>query len=340
MSEAVEPALGEDEDDLDEKELFGSEDEGPEIDEKALFGSDEEEPGEPAAPAAPAAPPAPGSVPDQVAPSEPSELDEKEIFGDVSDDEPEKAEDVVLRRRPAPSDDREFLSLRLPNVLSVEKSAFKADSIPQSLLEGYKEFKNTRDMQVVKLLNPENCLRWRFKKGPDGQNLTDEDGRPLYESNSRIVEWEDGTRTLFVGREVFNMSEIQDKIVLFEENSQDISVCHGIVGKRLVATPRSLASATHESLKKSQFRKYEPLRRSLLLSQEEQAETKQLYELEMEQKRRQEQKQKRATDPGRAEITAAFLEEDQPEVVAGPSVLDVKRQYRPKNEPAKRQKLG
>uniref|UniRef100_A0A7S4SZM1 Leo1-like protein n=1 Tax=Alexandrium monilatum TaxID=311494 RepID=A0A7S4SZM1_9DINO len=321
-------------DDVDEKELFGSEDEGQDIDEKALFGSDDEQ-----APAAPAAPGAEAKA-TPAAPSEPSELDEREIFGDVSDDEPEKVEDVILRRRPAPGDDREFMALRLPNVLSVEKSAFRRDSIPQALMEGYKEFTNTRGMQVVKLLNPENCIRWRFKKGPDGQNLTDEDGRPLYESNSRIVEWEDGTRTLYVGSEAFNMSEITDKVILFEENSQDIHVCHGVMTKRLVATPTSLFSATHESLKRSQFRKIEPVRRSLLLSQEEQAEAKQLYDLEMEQKKRQEARPKRAAEPGAGEITAAFLEEDQPEAGAGPSVLDVKRQYKSQGDAAKRQKRG
>lgn len=314
-------------DDVDEKELFGSEDEGPDIDEKQLFGSDDEQ-----------APPATGG--EAVPPSEPeaSELDEREIFGDVSDDEPEKVEDVILRRRPAPTDDREIMTLRLPNVLSVEKSAFRADNIPPHLLEGYKEYVNTRNIQVVKLLNPENCVRWRFKKGPDGQNLTDEDGRPQYESNSRVVEWEDGSRTLYVGKEAFNMSEIDDKVILFEENSADIHVCHGILRKRLVATPTSLRSETHDSLKRSQYRKNAPLRRSLLLSQEEQMEAKQLYELEMEQKKRQEARPKRAAEAGAGEITAAFLEEDQPQASAGPSVLDVKRQYKSKPDAAKRQK--
>lgn len=44
-----------------------------------------------------------------------------------------------------------------------------------------------------------------------------------YESNSRIVEWEDGTKTLFVGAEAFDITEIDDRIVLFEENSQELS---------------------------------------------------------------------------------------------------------------------
>ena len=153
------------------------------------------------------------------------------------------------------------------------------------------------------------------KKGSDGQNQMDDDGRPQYESNARIVEWEDGTRTLYVGHESFNVSEIEEQVVLFEENSKDIHVCHGNVRKRLVATPRNLQSASHESLKKSQFRKYQPQRRSLLLSVDESTQSKELYE----------QKQRRIVEPGPSQMTAAFLEEDQPEAALGPSVLDIKK---------------
>merc|ERR1719188_1474554 len=94
-------------------------------------------------------------------------------------------------------------------------------SIAQSALEGFKEFTNTQNKAIIRLLNPENCIRWRFKKGPDGHNLTDEDGRPQYEANSRIVEWEDGSKTLYIGKESFDVSEIEDRVLLFEENSQD-----------------------------------------------------------------------------------------------------------------------
>ena len=288
------------EDDFDEKDLFGSDDD---VDVKELFGSEDEGPG--------------SSVHWIQSAQESSELDEREIFGDMSEIEEKKAkvEDVILRRRPAPSHDRTFKSLRLPNVLSVEKSAFNRNNITQSMLEGYKEFKNTQDQNVVKLLNPENCVRWRFKKGSDGQNQTDDDGRPQYESNARIVEWEDGTRTLYVGQESFNVSEIEEQVVLFEQNSRNIHVCHGNVRKQLVVTPRNLQSASHESLKKSQFRKYQPQRRSLLLSVDESTQSKELYE----------QKQRRIVEPGPGEITAAFLEEDQPEAALGPSVLDIKK---------------
>lgn len=315
-----------DEDNFSEKDLFGSEEEGEEFDEKELFGSDDE---------AAAKAPADARKSPLPPPSEISEMDERDIFGDVSsDEEVQKVEDVVLTRRPAPPTDRVFVPLRLPNVLSAEKTPFKPDAIPQSLLEGYKEFKNTRGQNVVKLMNPENCIRWRFRKGPDGQILTDDIGRPQYESNSRIVEWEDGSRTLFVGAESFNLSEIEDRTLLYEENSQDVYVCHGIISKRLVATPRSLDSSTHEMLKRSQYRKYEPVRRSVLMSAEEQAESRQLLELEREEKKRLELKQKsRHEEPG---LSTAFLEDDDAGV--GVSLADIKRQHQPLHRPVKRPK--
>lgn len=318
-----EDLFGEDEEIPDEADLFGDVgDAGEEdlLDEEALFGE------EPAADAE-----GPAAVEQDVlsgAISELSDMDEKDIFGEMSEEEPlEKIEDVILRRRPAPSGDRPFMSLRLPNVLSVEKSAFNPRNISQALLEGYREVTTMQGNTVARLVTPENCIRWRFKKGPDGQNLTDEDGRPQYESNSRVVEWEDGSKTLHVGAEVYNLSDIPDRVLLFEENSQDVQVCHGLVKHRLIATPRNLNSDTHERLKQAQYKKLEPSRRTMLISPQEQLESKQLLELQMGQKKAQ-MKRKRGAEPGAgAEITAAFLEDDQP-AGQGPSVRDIKNEVK------------
>merc|ERR1719326_1833091 len=105
------------------------------------------------------------------------------------------------------------------------------------LLDGYKEMKTQDGTTWQQLLGSENCIRWQFQKGEDGEILTDEDGRPKYASNSRIVEWEDGSRTLYVGDEPFSLSTIGQKTILYEENSQDIHVCHGIIRQRIMATP-------------------------------------------------------------------------------------------------------
>jgi RNA polymerase-associated protein LEO1 len=310
--------FGDDAVDVDEKELFGSDDEDAKNDERELFGSDDDAE-------------QPNPQPLERAAPELSEMDEAEIFGAMSDEEPERVEDVVLKTRPRPDEGRVFVTVRLPNVLSAEKTAFNGRNFSQAVRQGYTEQLDTQNKQTAKLLNPENCIRWRFIKDSDGQQQRDEEGRPQYASNSRRVEWEDGSRTLFVGNEAFSVSELNERLVIFEENSQDIHVCHGFVNKRLVVTPTSLASSTHEMLKSAQYNKYEPTRRSLLFSPEEMEEQKQMGELEAEQKRRQ--AQKRPHDPagaGETEITAAFLEDD----VAGedggigPSALAIKHDHK------------
>mmetsp|Transcript_51096 Transcript_51096/g.100931 ORF Transcript_51096/g.100931 Transcript_51096/m.100931 type:complete len:409 (+) Transcript_51096:134-1360(+) len=325
--ETAEDLFGSDpgDDELDERALFGSDDEGGELDERALFGSDDE--GDATAKAqagrASAPPRSPGAMSDMM-----SEMDEREIFGEVSDDEPEKVEDVVVRRRPAPGPDREFVSLRLPNVLSIEKAAYNADSIPQTLLEGFKGFKNTLNKQSSRLLNPENCVRWRFKKGPDGHILTDDDGRPQYETNSRIVEWEDGSKTLFVGSECFEISEIDDRIVIFEENSQDVHVCHTTAGKRFYVTPRDLESTTHEMLKRTQYHKFEANRRSILMSQEEQDAHQALLQIQADhrEKQRKDEQRKRALEPSEgAVMNRAFLEDLDEDAGVGPNLQEIKQ---------------
>uniref|UniRef100_A0A7S1EZN1 RNA polymerase-associated protein LEO1 n=1 Tax=Noctiluca scintillans TaxID=2966 RepID=A0A7S1EZN1_NOCSC len=326
-----------DADAFDERDLFGSDvDEpfGEDIDEKDLFGSENENDMASSAPmtkhktATDDRDESRSVMSSEVM----SSMDERDIFGDVSDEEDEKVEDVVLRRRPAPTEDRNFVTMRLPNVLSVEKTPFDPKHLASAVKSGYKVFKDTQGKDVIRLLNPANCVRWRFKKGADGQILTDEDGCPQYESNSRLVEWEDGSRTLHVGSEAFNIHSIPDEVLLFEENSQDIHVCHGFVRSRFIPTPTSVKSSTHDVLKSAQYNKFEPILRSLLISPQEMEESKQVYELEMEQRKRQHAKRMRAAESmaDGAEITAAFLEDDQPLAGGGvgPSVAAIKQAYK------------
>lgn len=327
------------EDDEDELDLFGSEDE--DVDEKALFGDDDETgtlPATPRPPSTAATPatargPAISATPVQPSFSEDvlSDMDEREVFGDISDEEMmpsgEAREDVILLRRPAPTRDRPVMSVRLPNVLSIETTAFNPRNVSGALLEGYKESIDTTGKQVVKLITPENCIRWRFKKGPDGHCLTDEDGRPQYESNGRIVEWEDGSKTLHIGNEAFTISEIKDKVLLYEENSQDVHICHGVMNTRLNVKPKSLETETHDRLKRSQYRKYEPTRRTLLMSAEEQQQANEMLRIEQEQKKRQdkhqaENKRKAAELPG---MSKDFLEAEDTPGGVGPSIKDIKR---------------
>jgi len=256
---------------------------------------------------------------------EPSEMDENEIFGDMSDeeivDDKKELEDVVLRKRPMPSTSRKFAALRIPNILTIEKKPFNPLKFSEDVRNGFKALKNTQAKEVFKLMNPENVIRWRFKKSEEGQILTSDDGRPQYESNSRIVEWEDGSRTLFVGAESFQLNNIPDNVLLFEENTQEVSVCHGFIETRFVATPRSLESATHEHVKRAQFTKFEPNSRSLLINSQDQAYLLQQQEAERERQKALEKREKKMLKAGASEpaISAAFLEDSDNEPI-GPSV--------------------
>lgn len=54
-----------------------------------------------------------------------------------------------------------------------------------------------------------NMIRWRYKKDPTtGELLRDERGKLLRESNARIVKWSDGSMTLHVGTETFEVDSL------------------------------------------------------------------------------------------------------------------------------------
>mmetsp|Transcript_81823 Transcript_81823/g.154522 ORF Transcript_81823/g.154522 Transcript_81823/m.154522 type:complete len:383 (-) Transcript_81823:12-1160(-) len=322
--------------DDEELELFGSDDEakdtpglGPDDEEKELFGSDDEEEG--ATPAVTATPiPTPAKPPsEQKQPSEAdlSEMDERDIFGDISDEElPEKVEDVIVRNRPKPDKKSDFVTVRLPNILSFEKTPFKPyteKTLSDTLQVGFSEMDNTMDREVIKLLNPENCIRWRFQREADESIKHASNGRPLYESNARIVEWEDGSKTLHVGKESFNIAEVPDSALLFEENSRDIHVCHGEIKKRFLTTPTSLTSGTHSMLKIAQFRKYMPKARTKIIELDE-AQKALDAQKKMQEIQASPAKKPRIEGDNEKDLTTAWLEDDEPRG-EGPSVKDIKR---------------
>ena len=213
----------------------------------------------------------------------------------------------------------------MPGIIAVEKKPFNPLSYTEDVRTGYKSSKSTKDRQMMKLLAPENVIRWRFRKNEDGHILQDDDGRPQYESNSRIVEWEDGSRSLHVGGEVYQLRSMADTAFLFEENSEELNVCHGFVNGRLNAIPRSLDSKTHDSVKMAQFTKFEPSTKTLLFSKEDQARRAQQRQIADEQLKRQELRDKRLAkqgeSPKQTKMSAAFLEDDKSDDGAlGPSV--------------------
>lgn len=46
--------------------------------------------------------------------------------------------------------------------------------------------------RCIVFLQVENTIRWRKKMNEDGTEATDELGKPIRESNARVVRWSDG----------------------------------------------------------------------------------------------------------------------------------------------------
>lgn len=45
---------------------------------------------------------------------------------------------------------------------------------------------------MVNIMQVENTMRWRVAKDKDGNQLFDDLGNPVRESNSRMIKWSDG----------------------------------------------------------------------------------------------------------------------------------------------------
>lgn len=208
-----------------------------------LFGSEDEDEAEAAA--QPAARPDEG----EGSRAHASALDE-DLFGerdsDEADDEDARdrhersaAEDVGRAPplhvevpelpRPGPG---QLCLVRLPNILGIEPRPFD----PQT----YDPDEEARMPHSGR----ENVIRWRYGSEKDAE------GRPVKESNSRMVRWSDGSLTLHVGSEVLLATEQtmgSEHSHIFAKHTGLIE-CHGVLSHRLHFQPATRDSQTHQKL--------------------------------------------------------------------------------------------
>lgn len=88
-------------------------------------------------------------------------------------------------------------------------------------------------------------IRYRLKRDQRGEIIRDENGKPEYESNARIVRWSDGTSSLVINNTIYDLNPAQDHVHMFaptdNTNSTAPHQLSGIVNWRLI--PRKVASA-------------------------------------------------------------------------------------------------
>ncbi|KAG8945107.1 hypothetical protein FRC04_001173 [Tulasnella sp. 424] len=122
------------------------------------------------------------------------------------DDEAAEEQQVVelseaqaqLPNLPLPvSSDGSYWVLRLPSFIKLESNPFDQDTYQGPGIDEDTSLNNREKSMSIKL-EVENTIRWRWVKGPDG--------RMRKQSNSRIIRWSDGTMSLQLGKEIFDVS--------------------------------------------------------------------------------------------------------------------------------------
>jgi len=88
--------------------------------------------------------------------------------------------------------------VRMPRIVGTAPAAFDRSTYDESAENAYLKSMDRSSAS-------ETLVRFRFKRDAAGAVLTDAEGRPERESNARVVEWQDGSLTLHVGKEVFSL---------------------------------------------------------------------------------------------------------------------------------------
>ncbi|KAI1793578.1 Leo1-domain-containing protein [Ganoderma leucocontextum] len=157
----------------------------------------------------------------------------------AEDDEPEPVvehrleADVAIPNIPVPrSSDGNYWVIRMPNFIKLDSKPFHPDTYigPEQEEEDAHHAESLREKSMSIKLKVENTVRWRWSK--------DEFGQDRKQSNSRIVRWSDGSLSLQLGRELFDISQ-----------SIDTS---GAVSRQALGSNGALLSQSQSSLSQSQ----------------------------------------------------------------------------------------
>lgn len=157
-----------------------------------------------------------------------------------------------------PNDGVSLHMTKLPNLVAIQPNAFdESIYLEKEEEEQYKGYVH-------------NMIRWRYKQNAKGEMERDSDGNLIRESNSKLVKWSDGSYTLHIGTEAFNIQTVDSSSNKFaglngylylsqkatynddggvaDGTGGTVLECVGPIASRLVPKPSSLQSEAHKSL--------------------------------------------------------------------------------------------
>uniref|UniRef100_A0A8C3NL08 RNA polymerase-associated protein LEO1 n=1 Tax=Geospiza parvula TaxID=87175 RepID=A0A8C3NL08_GEOPR len=185
--------------------------------------------------------------------------------------------------------------VKLPNFLSVEPRPFD----PQYYEDEFEDEEMLDEEGRTRLkLKVENTIRWRMRR--------DEEGNEIRESNARIVKWSDGSMSLHLGNEVFDVYKAP---LQGDHNHLFIRQGTGLQGQAVFKTkltfrPHSTDSATHRKMTLSladRCRDPESQRTEMIKKEEERLRAS--IRRESQQRRMREKQHQRG-------LSASYLEPD------------------------------
>lgn len=162
------------------------------------------------------------------------------------DEEPEPEPEVIPERRidveiPKITADlgRDIHFVKLPNFLSVDTRPFDKDTYEDEIDE--EETLDEEGRQRIKL-KVSNTIRWR--------EYMDDNGEMIKESNARMVKWSDGSMSLHLGNEIF---DVYKQPLQGDHNHLFIRQGTGLQGQAVFRTkltyrPHSTESFTHKKM--------------------------------------------------------------------------------------------
>jgi RNA polymerase-associated protein LEO1 len=169
-----------------------------------------------------------------------------------------------LPRTPKAPKTAKYFITKMPNILRLVPEPYTKEAIRA-------EMENPSDETLYR-----NYVRWRYRRDPaTGRVLLDDKTKlPLRESNAKLVQWEDGTFSMFVGKEALTLSrqKLANSFLYVNEMASDsprfqdsddvvpgqesVLECHARLKEKFTIRPMTTASKSHKSLTMSMRAKH------------------------------------------------------------------------------------
>uniref|UniRef100_A0A914HUH7 RNA polymerase-associated protein LEO1 n=1 Tax=Globodera rostochiensis TaxID=31243 RepID=A0A914HUH7_GLORO len=213
--------------------------------------------------------------------------------------------------------------MKMPNFLNLFSKQFDPETYEDELEEDEVLDEEGRTRLKVKM---ENTIRWR--------TVRDAQGNEKRESNAKIVRWSDGSMSLYLGKEIFEIERqrLMDHNHLYTRQGAALQA-QAIFGEKLIFRPHSTETMTHRKMTLNMAEKTSKTQKVKVLAQvgdNPEAERKELIRTEEEKLRaatRREAQQRRIRErPRMAGLTSGFLEGYESDE-GGESLAAIKRRY-------------